>query len=164
MNSIDYAKALAQHLISKKWKLALAESCTGGLVCATLTELPGSSDWFERGYITYSNEAKTECLGVPAELIKTHGAVSEAVAAAMATGALVQAGVNVSISITGIAGPTGGSIEKPVGTVCFGWAIQNDSSENRVLTKTRVFDGDRQNIRHLACEYALTELVKLLEN
>jgi nicotinamide-nucleotide amidase len=164
MSANQTVRTLATILNTKQWRIALAESCTGGLVCATLTELAGSSDWFERGYITYSNEAKMECLGVPAELLKTHGAVSEAVAAAMATGALVQAGVNVSISITGIAGPSGGSIDKPVGTVCFGWAIQNDSSENRVLTKTRVFDGDRQNIRHLACEYALTELVKLLEN
>jgi len=164
MSASKTVQTLATILNAKQWRLALAESCTGGLVCATLTELAGSSDWFERGYITYSNDAKTECLGVPPDLIKAHGAVSEAVARAMAAGAQDQAGVNVSISITGVAGPSGGSVDKPVGTVCFGWAIQNDSSENRVLTKTRVFDGDRQNIRHLACEYALTELVKLLEN
>jgi nicotinamide-nucleotide amidase len=162
MNSIDYAKALAQHLISKKWKLALAESCTGGLVCATLTELPGSSDWFERGYITYSNAAKTECLGVPTALIQQHGAVSEAVAKAMAEGALQHAKVNVAISITGIAGPTGGSTEKPVGTVCFGWAIQNAAGENVTSCQTKRFSGDRQTVRQQASEYALAELLKLL--
>ena len=164
MSANKTVQTLATILNAKQWRLALAESCTGGLVCATLTELAGSSDWFERGYITYSNEAKTECLGVPAELIKDHGAVSEAVASAMAAGAQDQAGVNVSISITGVAGPSGGSVDKPVGTVCFGWAIQNDSTELRVLTKTMLFDGNRHSIRQQACEYALTELVKLLEN
>ncbi len=164
MSANKTVQTLATILNAKQWRLALAESCTGGLICATLTELAGSSDWFERGYITYSNEAKTECLGVPAELIKDHGAVSEAVASAMAAGAQDQAGVNVSISITGVAGPSGGSVDKPVGTVCFGWAIQNDSTELRVLTKTMLFDGNRHSIRQQACEYALTELVKLLEN
>jgi len=164
MSASKTVQTLATILNAKQWRLALAESCTGGLVCATLTEQTGSSDWFERGYITYSNDAKTVCLGVPADLIKAHGAVSEAVARAMAAGAQDQAGVNVSISITGVAGPSGGSIDKPVGTVCFGWAIQNDSTEIRVVTKTRLFDGNRHSIRHQACEYALTELVKLLEN
>ena len=164
MSANKTVQTLATILNAKQWRLALAESCTGGLICATLTEVAGSSDWFERGYITYSNEAKTECLGVPAELIKDHGAVSEAVASAMAAGAQDQAGVNVSISITGVAGPSGGSVDKPVGTVCFGWAIQNDSTELRVLTKTMLFDGNRHSIRQQACEYALTELVKLLEN
>ena len=117
MSANKTVQTLATILNAKQWRLALAESCTGGLICATLTELAGSSDWFERGYITYSNEAKTECLGVPAELIKDHGAVSEAVASAMAAGAQDQAGVNVSISITGVAGPSGGSVDKPVGTV-----------------------------------------------
>jgi nicotinamide-nucleotide amidase len=164
MSTSKTVLTLAAILKAKQWRLALAESCTGGLVCATLTELTGSSDWFERGYITYSNEAKTECLGVPEELIKAHGAVSEAVARAMAAGAQDQAGVNASISITGVAGPSGGSIDKPVGTVCFGWAIQNDSTEIRVVTKTMLFDGNRHSIRNQACDYALTELVKLLEN
>jgi len=164
MNSLDTVKTLAEILCSRNWKMAAAESCTGGLVCASLTALAGSSDWFERGYITYSNEAKAECLGVPVDLIEDHGAVSEQVAHAMAEGAQLQAGTNVAISITGIAGPSGGSAEKPVGTVCFAWAIRNDASENRVLTKTMHFDGDRQSIRQQASDYVLSELAKLLEN
>ena len=159
MNAADLTKTLAQILLSRNWTVALAESCTGGLVCATLTELAGSSEWFERGYITYSNEAKTECLDVPTQLIESHGAVSEEVAQAMAEGARINSGSNVAISITGIAGPTGGSAEKPVGTVCFGWA-----TENQTLTKTMHFDGDRQTIRQKATEFALTELIALLRS
>jgi nicotinamide-nucleotide amidase len=159
MNPSDLTKTLAQIMLSRNWTVSLAESCTGGLICATLTELAGSSEWFERGYITYSNEAKTECLNVPAEVIESHGAVSEQVAQAMAEGARINSGSNVAISITGIAGPSGGSIEKPVGTVCFGWA-----TENRVLTKTMCFKGDRQAIRQQATEFALTELIALLRS
>ena len=161
---IDHAKTLAQLLLARGWKLALAESCTGGLVCATLTELSGSSEWFERGYITYSNQAKTECLGVPADLIASHGAVSEPVARAMAQGAQRNAGANVGISITGIAGPTGGTAEKPVGTVCFGWTIANAAGENITACQTKVFSGDRSAIRQQATEYALAGLVQLLNN
>jgi len=164
MNSIDYAKKLAQLLLTKGWKLALAESCTGGLVCATLTELPGSSDWFERGYITYSNQAKTECLGVSEELLQTYGAVSEPVAKAMAQGAQINAGVNLAVSITGIAGPSGGSKDKPVGTVCFGWAIRNTTGANVTTCQTKLFIGDRQSIRQQATEHALAGLVQLLNN
>jgi nicotinamide-nucleotide amidase len=164
MNSIDYAKTLAQLLLTKGWKLALAESCTGGLVCATLTELPGSSDWFERGYITYSNQAKTECLGVPEELLQTDGAVSESVAKAMAQGAQINAGVDLAVSITGIAGPSGGSEVKPVGTVCFGWAIRNVAGENITTCQTKLFSGDRQSIRQQATEHALAGLLQLLNN
>jgi nicotinamide-nucleotide amidase len=164
MYSLDTVKTLAEILLAKNWKIAAAESCTGGLVCASLTELAGSSEWFERGYITYSNQAKEESLGVPASLIESHGAVSEQVAKAMAEGAQVNAGVNAAISITGIAGPSGGSTEKPVGTVCFGWAIQNDAGENRVITRTMHFAGDRQAVREQSCTYVLNELAKLLEN
>ena len=164
MPALDTVKTLAEILLSKNWKMAAAESCTGGLVCANLTELAGSSEWFERGYITYSNEAKEECLGVPSELIESFGAVSEQVAKAMAEGAQANSGVNTAISITGIAGPSGGSVDKPVGTVCFGWAIQSDAGEKRLLTKTLYFDGDRQAIREQACHYVLSELAKLLKN
>jgi len=159
MNASDLTKTLAQILLSRNWTVSLAESCTGGLVCATLTELAGSSEWFERGYITYSNEAKTECIGVPALLIESHGAVSEQVAKAMAEGARINSGSNVAISITGIAGPSGGSAAKPVGTICFGW-----STENQTLTKTMHFDGDRQMIRQQAAEFAMTELIALLRS
>ena len=159
MNSTDLTKTLAAILLSRNWMVSLAESCTGGLVSATLTELAGSSEWFERGYITYSNEAKTECLEVPARLIESHGAVSELVAKAMAEGARINSGSDVAISITGIAGPSGGTAEKPVGTVCFGWA-----TENQTLTKTMHFDGDRQAVRQQATEFALTELIALLRS
>ena len=159
MNTVDLTKTLAEILLSRNWTVSLAESCTGGLVCAALTELAGSSEWFERGYITYSNEAKTECLDVPVELIEFHGAVSEPVAKAMAEGARINSGSNVAISITGVAGPSGGSVEKPVGTVCFGWA-----TENQTLTKTMHFEGDRQLIRKQATEFALAELIALLRN
>ena len=164
MKSTESTQTLASMLIAKDWKIALAESCTGGLVCATLTELAGSSEWFERGYITYSNEAKIECLGVSPELIESFGAVSEPVAQAMAEGAKQASGANVAISITGIAGPSGGSAEKPVGTVCFGWAIQMSSSENRILSKTMFFDGDRNTIREQAKDYSLAQLIALLRN
>ena len=159
MNASDLTKTLAQILLSRNWTVSLAESCTGGLVCATLTELAGSSEWFERGYITYSNEAKIECIDVPAQLIESHGAVSEQVAKAMAEGARINSGSNVAISITGIAGPSGGSAAKPVGTICFGW-----STENQTLTKTMHFDGDRQMIRQQAAEFALAELIALLRS
>jgi nicotinamide-nucleotide amidase len=164
MNTVDTAKALADLLLTQDWKIALAESCTGGLVCATLTELPGSSDWFERGYITYSNLAKTECLGVPTELIESHGAVSEAVAKAMSEGAQGVAKVKAAVSITGIAGPSGGSTEKPVGTVCFGWTIQNNSGDIGTSCDTQLFQGDRQAIREQAAHFALTKLLKLLSS
>ena len=164
MHLINTVQTLAEILLAKNWKMAAAESCTGGLVCASLTEIAGSSDWFERGYVTYSNQAKEQCLGVPTDLIASFGAVSEQVAKAMAQGAQTNAGVNAAISITGIAGPSGGSVEKPVGTVCFAWAIQNDLGENTVLTKTMLFSGDRQAIREQACHYVLSELVKLLKN
>ena len=159
MNSLDTVKTLAEILRSRNWKMAAAESRTGGLVCAFLTALAGSSDWFERGYITYSNEAKTECLGVSAQLIESHGAVSEQVAKAMAEGARINSGSNTAISITGVAGPSGGSAEKPVGTVCFGWA-----TENQTLTRTMQFNGDRQMIRQQAAQFALTELIALLRS
>jgi nicotinamide-nucleotide amidase len=161
---MDHAKTLAELLLARDWKLALAESCTGGLVCAALTELSGSSEWFERGYIAYSNQAKTECLGVPAELIASYGAVSEPVARAMAQGAQRNAGANIGVSITGIAGPTGGTAEKPVGTVCFGWTIQNAAGENVTACQTKLFSGDRPAIRQQATEYALAGLLQLLKN
>jgi len=164
MSSIDHAKTLAQLLLARGWKLALAESCTGGLVCAALTELSGSSEWFERGYITYSNQAKTECLGVPVALIESHGAVSEPVARAMAQGAQRNAVTNIGVSITGIAGPTGGTAEKPVGMVCFGWTIPNAAGENVTACQTKLFSGDRQTIRQQAAEHALAGLVQLLNN
>ena len=118
---------LAQALLQRGWSLVTAESCTGGLISAACTELAGSSQWFERGFVTYSNDAKHESLGVDAALIARVGAVSEPVAQAMALGALRHAKAQVSLAVTGVAGPTGGSASRPVGTVCFAWALPSDS-------------------------------------
>jgi nicotinamide-nucleotide amidase len=149
--------ALAELLRMRSWQLAAAESCTGGLIAATCTELAGSSDWFERGFVTYSNAAKTELLGVPAGLIEAHGAVSEAVALAMAQGALAHSAAQLALSVTGIAGPGGGSSAKPVGTVWFGWALPG-----RVWTECRHFEGDRAAVRQASVAHALGTLVAAL--
>mgnify|MGYP000331872970 CR=1 FL=1 len=159
MNTADIVTTLAEILQSKNWKMAAAESCTGGLVCASLTEIAGSSEWFERGYITYSNEAKMECLGVSDKLLETFGAVSEEVAKAMAEGAQVNAGVNAALSITGIAGPSGGSPEKPVGTVCFAWARKHFSTK----TEKHLFQGNREEVRQQSVQTALLALKELLK-
>lgn len=121
----ELVRQLAAKLTEKGWMLATAESCTGGMIAAACTDLAGSSQWFERGFVTYSNEAKTEMLGVPAELIAKHGAVSEEVVRAMAEGAIRHSRAQVSIAVTGVAGPGGGSAEKPVGTVWVGWCIES---------------------------------------
>ena len=120
----ELSSAVATAFSQRGWTLAVAESCTGGLLAASLTNLAGSSQWFERGYVTYSNAAKVSCLEVSPLLIEAKGAVSEAVARAMVLGAQLSSGVTAAISITGIAGPGGGTAEKPVGTVCFGWALE----------------------------------------
>jgi nicotinamide-nucleotide amidase len=147
----DTLTDLARALLARAWSLTTAESCTGGLVAAACTELSGSSAWFERGFVTYSNAAKTELLGVSAALIEAHGAVSEPVARAMAEGALRHSAAQVSVAITGVAGPTGGSADKPVGTVCFAWAMPTGVFSERVH-----FGGDRSCIRQAAVWHALT--------
>jgi len=134
---------------------ATAESCTGGLVAGAITDIPGSSAWFERGFVTYSNEAKMEMLGVRPETLATHGAVSEATAAEMATGALTHSRADVAVAVTGIAGPDGGNPAKPVGTVCFAWARRNRA----VDTDTRRFAGDRAAVRAATVEAALRGLI-----
>ena len=137
------AAELGAALAQRGERLACAESCTGGWVAQCLTAIAGSSAWFERGFVTYSNEAKESMLGVPRETLVAHGAVSEATAAAMAVGVLANSRAEWSLAVTGIAGPSGGSPDKPVGTVCFAWAGQN-----RVLkTETHHFAGNRQAIR-----------------
>jgi nicotinamide-nucleotide amidase len=148
---------LADLLVEKGWMLATAESCTGGLVAAACTELSGSSRWFERGFVTYSNEAKAESLGVDAVLIAQHGAVSEVVARAMAFGAVRHSHAQVSVAVTGVAGPTGGSVEKPVGTVWFGFQV-----DGRLTSETVRFDGDRAAVRQQTVEHALRRLVELV--
>ncbi|MDR3441869.1 MAG: CinA family protein [Legionella sp.] len=154
-------KEIALHLKDKHWSMVTAESCTGGLVASSLTELPGSSAWFERGFVTYSNLAKQEMLSVPLDLLKEYGAVSEPVAAAMALGALQNSTGQVAVSITGIAGPDGGSIEKPVGTVCFGWAMHG---MNGAKTVRKQFSGNRQEIRLASCYEALSGVLSFIKN
>jgi len=148
---------VAELLQQKKLLLATAESCTGGLIAAACTDLAGSSVWFERGFVSYSNAAKTELLGVSADLIESHGAVSEPVARAMVEGALQHSRAQVAVAVTGVAGPGGGSADKPVGTVWFGWATPDG-----VVTDKRCFDGDRQHVREATVQHALLRLKQLL--
>lgn len=150
---------LADALRARGLMLATAESCTGGLIASACTDLSGSSDWFERGFVTYSNAAKTELLGVPAALIDTHGAVSEPVARAMAEGAVARSRAQVAVAVTGIAGPTGGSADKPVGTVWFGWNVAGE-----LHTELRRFEGDRAAVRAATVRHALARLLEQLES
>ena len=136
--------------------MTTAESCTGGWIAKTITDVAGSSAWFERGFVTYSNEAKQEMLGVEPETLLKHGAVSETTASAMAAGALRHSHANWALSITGIAGPAGGSLEKPVGSVCFGWV----GPDGRVEVESCFFPGSREEIRSQSVAHALTGLLE----
>ena len=156
--SVDALVAsLAAELVQRGLMLATAESCTGGLIAAACTEISGSSAWFERGFVTYSNAAKTELLGVPASLIAQHGAVSEAVARAMAAGALAHSRAACAVAVTGVAGPTGGSAEKPVGTVWLAWATPAG-----VQAEHHRFPGDRAAVRQATVQRALAGLLQRL--
>ncbi len=144
-------------LQSKKWMLATAESCTGGLIAAACTELAGSSLWFERGFVTYSNASKSQLLSIPKHVIDLNGAVSETVVRAMAAGALANSNAQVSLSVTGIAGPGGATADKPVGTVWFGWCIQGNT-----YVECCQFKGDRIQVRASTAVHALSRLVTFL--
>lgn len=157
MDTLPRVEQLAAQLLRRQWMLATAESCSGGLIAGACTELSGSSNWFERGFVTYSNAAKTELLGVPAALIAQHGAVSEPVARAMAEGALRHAAAQVAVAVTGVAGPTGGTPDKPVGLVWFGFALPG-----RVLSEKMNFPGDRAAVRAATVQHALSRLVELM--
>ena len=149
---------ISAQLRARGWMLATAESCTGGMIAAACTDLAGSSQWFERGFVTYSNAAKTEMLGVPAALIEAHGAVSEPVARAMATGAVARSHAQVAVAVTGVAGPSGGSADKPVGTVWFGWCVAGQTQAER-----QHFDGDRAAVRAQTVAHALGRLLVLTQ-
>lgn len=151
------ASPLAEALLRKGLKLVTAESCTGGLISAACIELAGSSKWFERGFVTYSNAAKAEALGVDPAVIASQGSVSEAVARAMAQGALAHSHAQVAVAVTGVAGPTGGSATKPVGTVWFGFALPQG-----VVSEMRRFEGDRSAVRAATVDHALRRLVELI--
>lgn len=154
----DLCRLLADFLLKNDLKLTTAESCTGGMISAACTDLAGSSDWFERGFVTYSNEAKTELLGVDVALIEAHGAVSEPVARAMAFGAIRHSKAQVSIAVTGIAGPAGGSAAKPVGTVWLGFSVQGS-----LHSEMQRFAGDRAAVRQQTMVHALQRVVALLQ-
>ena len=152
-------QAVADRLLKHRQKVCTAESCTGGLIAKTFTDLAGSSEWFERGFVTYSNAAKTDMLAVPASLIEDYGAVSEAVATAMASGALRHSKADYSIAVTGVAGPGGGSDDKPVGTVWIAVA-----SAEQMVARRYQFDGDRQAVRAATLITAIEELLDLVES
>lgn len=152
------ATELGDKLCARGWMLATAESCTGGWVGQLLTSLPGSSQWYERGFITYANAAKIEMLGVPADVIDEHGAVSEQTASAMAAGALTHSHAQATLAISGIAGPAGGTPKKPVGLVCYGWAL----ADGTLMSSTCRLDGDREEIRSRAVAAAMRGLIDLL--
>ena len=148
---------LAKLLAHRRWMMASAESCTGGMIAAACTDLAGSSGWFERGFVTYSNAAKTDLLGVDAALIADHGAVSEPVARAMAEGAVRHSQAQVAVAVTGVAGPGGGSDDKPVGTVWFGFALPG-----LLTSEVMLFTGDRAAVRSAAVQHALARLIEKL--
>ncbi len=175
-------KTLAAQLLARGWMLATAESCTGGLIAAACTDLAGSSTWFERGFVTYSNAAKVQMLSVDAALIALHGAVSEPVARAMAQGALQHAHAQLALAVTGVAGPGGGSADKPVGTVWFAWALPAQTSgasasdadadpagRAKALAQAATlhsevmhFAGDRAAVRQATLRHSLRRLLELL--
>lgn len=149
---------LAELLCARQWQLACAESCTGGGIAKVCTDLAGSSAWFECGFVTYSNAAKQRLLGVELETLKRFGAVSEAVVAEMAQGALRHSDAQVAVAVSGIAGPSGATADKPVGFVCFAWQLPNQA----VATAVQYFQGDREAVRDQAVAFALRGLVTRL--
>jgi len=153
----ELAQKVGAALKERGLMLVTAESCTGGWVAMELTAIAGSSHWFERGYVTYSNAAKREDLGVNDDTLERHGAVSEETAREMAAGALRKGRGQVALAITGVAGPTGGSRDKPVGTVCFAWA-----HGSKISSETRRFDGERESVRRQSVLHALQGVLELL--
>ncbi len=165
--AVDAAvQALAEALRVRAWRLTTAESCTGGLIAAACTSLAGSSDWFDRGFVTYSNDAKVEMLDVDAQLIQTHGAVSEAVVRAMVQGALNHTQAHVAVAVSGVAGPGGGTVAKPVGLVWFAWGLRPAAEAARskgaidMHAEQLLLAGDRSAVRLAATHHALQTLVQ----
>ncbi len=157
---LELSAAIGAVCLARKLTIATAESCTGGWAAQVITHTPGSSAWFDRGFITYTNAAKVDMLGVPMNTIEAFGAVSLETATAMASGALHYSNALISLSITGIAGPTGGSPEKPVGTVCFAWSGKNSAPS----CERRLFSGDRESIRQQSVLHALSGLLDCARN
>ena len=147
------AQVLSELLVANGLTISVAESCTGGALSHTITSIPGASSYFDCGYITYSNQSKTEMLGVDIQAIKTYGAVSEEIALEMVIGLATKSHSDVAVSITGVAGPTGGTSEKPVGMICFGFSCYDKTS-----TSTQLFSGDRVSIVSQSVSYALRQI------
>ncbi len=159
---LELAEALGNRLLAIDGRLVTVESCTGGGISWILTAIPGSSRWFERALVTYSNAAKHELADVPEQTITRYGAVSEETARAMAEGGARRSGVAHALSVTGVAGPDGGTADKPVGMVCFGWALDQGSESARVLSETRYLDGDRAAVRLATIRHSLARCIELL--
>ncbi len=157
---VELATTLGELLIARQYCITTAESCTGGLLAACLTDVPGASSWFEQSWVTYSNQAKIDRVGVSAETLRQHGAVSEQTVLEMASGARQMAAANIAVAISGIAGPDGGSTEKPVGTVWIAWSL-NDQFQDAELT---VFEGNRQQVRQAALLAALSGSIVRVSN
>ncbi len=157
--ALSLTQRLAEAMLLNRYMLVTAESCTGGGIAESVTSIAGSSQWFERGFVTYSNESKQELLKVTLDTLTRYGAVSEECAAEMAEGAINNSHADIAVSVTGIAGPDGGSADKPVGTVCFGWSQR----EQETLTTRIVFAGDRGEVRRQTVLMALQGLLDLLE-
>jgi nicotinamide-nucleotide amidase len=160
LNSL--ASELGRLLLNMQWQVVTAESCTGGWIAQAITSVSGSSQWFDRGFISYSNASKIDMLAVTNEILEREGAVSAATAAAMAVGALASSKARISVAVTGIAGPEGGSIAKPVGTVWFGFAYSDEEGKTHVFTEKQQFDGDRHTVRYAAVRFGLKELITMV--
>ena len=155
----DLAEKAGRALKARGLMLVTAESCTGGWIAEAVTAVPGSSEWFERGFVTYTYISKREMLGVRGDTLERHGAVSEPVVLEMVSGAIEASHAQVGVAVSGVAGPSGGTPEKPVGTVCFAWAIKNGASR----AETRYFAGDREAVRRQSVMHALAVLIELIE-
>jgi nicotinamide-nucleotide amidase len=157
METSHIVHKLGEALLAKGWMLTCAESCTGGGIAAAITEVAGSSQWFDRGFVTYSNQAKQDMLGVAQATLGNHGAVSEQTVQEMVAGALSRSEAQVSVAVSGIAGPGGGSTEKPVGTVCIAWQVDGEAP----IVQTEYFKGDRKSIRKQTVHSALQGLLSV---
>ena len=155
------AEEVGRWFTRRKLKLVTVESCTGGGIAQAITSIPGSSGWFDRGLVTYTNQSKHDLAGVPMEMIESHGAVSQEVAEAMAIGGVINSQADIAVSVTGIAGPDGGSPEKPVGTVWFAWSRRATPYPEVIDSQCRLFGGDREQVRRQSIVYALQTILTL---
>lgn len=163
MNTLlTLSSQVGEALLARGWQLATAESCTGGAIAAAITDIAGSSQWFERGFVTYSNQAKQDMLGVRVDTLQVSGAVSEATVTEMACGALAQSQAQLAVAVSGIAGPAGGSADKPVGTVCLAWAVVDRKTVSQTRVITEHFTGDRAAVREQTVVCALQGVLDVL--